>query len=284
MSKLKVVLPVIIALLIAGAGSFLLFQWMKSLPERESVTEVEKVETIDVAVAATELSWGTKINPDMVKMVPFLKSSLPVGYTGDIETIKGRVLITPLKPTEPILESKLAPEDVTIGGVSAVLKHGTRAIAVKGNKVSGISGFIRPGDKVDVYVTINNPKTKQSTTKQVLENILVLATGKEMHNDETNKSSPVGVYTLEVTPEQAEELLLVASKGRLQFALRNPKDTETILTKGSKIAKTLDNLSPENPPPPKVAGKKIPKPFPVRPSHTVEIISGGKVIKKKFKL
>jgi len=284
MSKLKVILPIFIALLIAGAGSFFLFQWMKSLPERKQLAEVEKMETIGVAVAATELPWGTKLNPDMVKIVPFLKESVPDGYAGDIEAITGRVLIIPVKPSEPILETKMAPEDVTAGGVSAVLKQGYRAIAVKGDKISGISGFIRPGNNVDVYVTINNPKTKQSTTKQVLENILVLATGVEMYNDENNKQAPVDVYTLAVTPEQAEELVLMASKGRLQFALRNPKDTETILTKGSKIAKTLGNLSPENPPPPKVAGKKIPKPPPVRPSHTVEIISGGKVIKKKFKL
>jgi len=287
MSKLKVVLPVFIALLIAGAGSFLLFQWMKSLPQRESATEVEKVETIDVAVAATELPWGTKINPDMVKMVPFLKASLPDGYAGDVKAIEGRVLITPLKPTEPILESKLAPDDVTAGGVSAVITPGNRAIAVKGDKVIGLSGFIRAGNKVDVLVTINNPETKKGMTKLVIENILVLATGVEMYNDENNKSAPVDVYTLEVTPEQAEKLALVSTRGRLQFALRNSKDTAGVLTQGATVSKALASLTPENPPPPpapKMAGIQIPKPPAVRPSHTVEIISEGKVSKKKFEL
>jgi pilus assembly protein CpaB len=285
MSKLKVVLPVLIALIIAGVGSFLLFQWMKSLPERKQTAQVEKVETVEVAVAATELPWGTKLNAEMVKMVPFLKGSLPDGYAGDIETIEGRVLIVPLKPTEPILQSKLAPDDVTAGGVSAIVTPGKRAIAVKGDKVIGISGFIRPGNKVDILVTINDPQTKKGMTKLVLENILVLATGKEMYSDENNKSAPVDVYTLEVTPEQGEKLALAATRGRLQFALRNSKDNVTVLTRGATISKTLASLTPENPPPPpKVEGKKMSAPPAARPTHTVEIISGGKVIKKKFNL
>ncbi len=286
MSKLKVVLPILIALMIAGAGSFLLYQWMKSLPEKKQAADIEPVKTIDVAVAAIELPWGTKLNADMVKMVPFLKESLPDGYVSDQEALKGRVLITPLKPSEPILLSKLAPEDVTVGGVSAIVTPGKRAIAVKGDKIIGISGFIRPGNKVDVLVTITNPETKENMTKLVLENILVLATGVEMYNDENNKSAPVDVYTLEVTPEHGEKLALAATRGRLQFALRNSKDDGTVLTRGATVPKTLASLTPENPPPPapKVANKKVtPKPVAV-PTHTVEIISDGKVIKKKFKM
>ncbi len=283
MPKLRVILPVMLALVIAVAGSFFLYQWMQSLPEKQ-VSETKQTETVDVVVASGDLSWGTKLQADMLKTVPFLKESLPPGFASDTASIEGRVLIVPIKAMEPVLESKMAAEDATVGGVSALLKPGFRAIAVKGDKVSGISGFIRPGDRVDVYVTITNPENKVSTTKQVLENILVLATGVEMYKDEKNKQAPVDVYTLAVTPIQAEELVLVASNGRLQFALRNQKDNETVLTKGAKIATTLKNLSPENPPAPKVEEGEAPKPIPVRPTHTVEILIDGKVVKKKFEL
>ena len=100
----------------------------------------------------------------MIKTIPFLKESLPAGYVSDAASLKGRILITPLKTNEPVTEHRLAPTSVTVGGVSAVIKPGKRAIAVKGDKVIGISGFILPGNRVDVLVTMTNPNTKQMNT------------------------------------------------------------------------------------------------------------------------
>jgi Flp pilus assembly protein CpaB len=142
------------------------------------------------------------------------------------------VVITPLKEREPVLESRLASTDVTVGGVSAVIKPGMRAVAVKGDKVIGISGFIQPGNRVDVLVTMKDPTTKNEITKMVLSNVLVLATGTEIEDSRDGKPRPVDVYTLEVDPEQAERLGLAAAEGKLQFALRNMTDQETVLTKG----------------------------------------------------
>ena len=124
---------------------------------------------------------------------------------------------------------------MTVGGVSAVIKPGMRAIAVKGDKVIGISGFIQPGNRVDVLVTLKDPKTKNETTKMVLSNVLVLATGTEVQEKQDGKPSPVDVYTLEVDPNQGEMLALAAAEGKLQFALRNMMDMETLLTKGATV-------------------------------------------------
>jgi pilus assembly protein CpaB len=73
----------------------------------------------------------------------------------------------------------------------------------------------------------------------VLENILVLATGQEMGNDDKEqKSKRVDVITLEVTPEEGEKLALATNSGIIQLALRNFADTEDVMTPGSTI-KTL---------------------------------------------
>ena len=101
--------------------------------------------------------------------------------------MEGRVLIVSLKQNEPILETKLAPTSVSTGGVSAVVTPGKRAISVKGDKVLGISGFIKPGNRVDVLVTLKHGKKKE-TTKIVLENVLVLATGKEIQENDKGES------------------------------------------------------------------------------------------------
>jgi pilus assembly protein CpaB len=281
MGRWKAFIPIILALVVAIGGSVFLYKWLQAKSAPAAVVKVE-AQAVPVVVAATDLNWGTKLSKEMLKTVPFLKESLPSGFISDPKILEGRVLIAALKQQDPIVESRLAPKDVTMGGVSAVIKKGMRAVAVKGDKVIGISGFIQPGNRVDVLVTMKDPTTNNEITKMVLSNVQVLATGTEIEDRKDGKPQPVDVYTLEVDPEQGERLALAAAEGKLQFALRNVTDQETVLTTGATIAQTLRSLRgvDPTPPPPKVkewstAGKK---------SVTVETIKGDKVGKQKFDL
>jgi pilus assembly protein CpaB len=175
------------------------------------------------------------------------------------------------------VEYRLAPTSVSTGGVSAVVKPGKRALAVKGDKVIGVSGFIRPADRVDVLVTLTDPRYKRDTTKIVLQDVLILATGTEVvENGEGGKPHPVDVYTLEVTPEEGEKLALAASQGKLQFALRNVTDKETVLTKGETIRTALASFRPKE-------QTRSAKGRVINRSFSVEVIKGGKVSKVKVK-
>ena len=128
--------------------------------------------------------------------------------------------------------------------MSAILKPGKRAISIKGTKVLGLSGLVKPGDRVDVLLITTNPKTKESVNKTVFENVRVLATGTQLVENDEGKPSPVDNYTLEVTPEEGEKLVLASTKGKLQFALRNMLDTETVLTTGATLSETLASYRP----------------------------------------
>ena len=76
--------------------------------------------------------------------------------------------------------------------------------------------------------------------------MLVLAAGTELEKKPgAEKAVPVDVITLEVTPEDAERLTLAASSGRIQLALRNLKDGETVLTSGSTVTSLLDSFTLE---------------------------------------
>lgn len=282
MGNWKAIVPLLLALVIAAAGSFMLYKWIQAKTVPKETVEV-KAKAVPVVVTKVDLAWGTKLNKEMLKTVPFLTESVPTGYFSDPAKLEGRVLIAALSKNEPIIASRLAPKDVTAGGVSAVLKPGKRAIAVKGDKVIGISGFIKPGNLVDVLVTIKNPKTKKETTKLVLEKIPVLATGTQIQENEKGQQSPYDVYTLEVTPEEGEKLSLAASKGRLNFALRNIMDSETVLTKGATISETLSALRPVEKKPVIVEKKGTKKKVWVRKrTFTVEQIRGDRVSEKKF--
>lgn len=286
MKRFKAIIPLGVALVLALMTSGFIYKWVqqKTAPKAEAVV-VE--ESVPVAVAVTDLKWGIELSREMIKMVPFFKESLPVGYFGDVDALVGRVLISPVGEKEPIMESKLAPDSVTVGGVAAVVKPGKRAVAVKGDKVIGLSGLIRPGDHVDVLVTLTHPKTKSEVTKLVLEDILVLATGAQIQKEESNgkgeQTSPFDVYALEVTPEEGEKLALAAAKGKLQFALRNATDKDSVRTTGATIPKALSSLRPETPEEVKPDGAKPKSKRKVRRrTTTVEVVKGSKVGTVKF--
>jgi pilus assembly protein CpaB len=268
-NKSKIMIPIGLALIVAATAGIFTHKWLKK-QVTPIITEIAENEAVPVAVAAVDLPWGTKLTPEMVETVSYLKESLPPGYVSSAESLNDRVLVSPLKRNEPIVEARLAHKNVTRGGVSAVVQPGMRALAVKGDKVIGISGFIRPADRVDVLVTLTDSRYKRDVTKIVLEDILVLATGTEIvQNGEGKKPHSVDVYTLEVTPKDGEKLALSAAQGKLQFALRNVMDKETVLTYGATIPGTLASYRP------KVKAAK--RPF------SVEVIKGNKVTKVKVK-
>jgi len=296
MGNWRAIIPIAISLVIAVVGSIFLYKWIERQKGPKEIVKVEQTEAAPIAVAAANLTWGTKLKPEMIKMAPYLKESLPMGSFSTPTDLKDRVIIAPLKLNEPITEDKLAPTSVKTGGVSAILKPGLRAIAVKGDKIIGISGFINPGNRVDVIVTVEEPQTKKIKSKIFLENLLVLATGTQIQKNEKGEPMPVDVYTLEVTPEQAEKVALAASEGRLQFALRSVIDSEDALTKGVTVPEILayqrwaerEVISPANSPEPEKQAPRKPvikkKRWIPRGSLTIEIIKGTKLSKKKFSL
>ena len=298
MGKYKSVMLLGVAVIIALMTSLLIYGYMQKKGRGQEVA----VETQPVVVAAVDLSWGTRITDEMLKKANFLKESLTTGYFSDPALVVGRILIYPVKVNEPIFESRLAPVEMKTGGVAAVISPKKRAIAVKVDKVIGVSGFIHPGNRVDVLMTLATGRTFNPVTKTILENILVLAVGSETkeRKGSEERSSPTDVITLEVTPEEAEKLALAISEGRLQLALRNFSDTENVVTHGATVSTLVGSHSPspskEMRPPvrrevevKKVTPQELPPPpvekkveSPKLSTHTVELIKGSKVSEVKF--
>lgn len=200
-----------------------------------------------VAAAARDLPRGHTLAAKDLTQITVRAEGLPDTYFSNATGLVGRVLLAPVAAREPLSEGRLAPLDVQAGGVSAMVAPGKRAIAVKGNKVLGLSGFIRPGNRVDVVATIEDEQLPGKVmTRTVLENVPVLAAGVETGSEpgEDGKTSSVDVYTLELTPEQGEKLALAATKGTLNFALRNPADNATAPTPGTGVAQALGVAGP----------------------------------------
>ncbi|ALK95229.1 pilus assembly protein CpaB [Massilia sp. WF1] len=213
-----------------------------------------------IAVANADISLGQRLTPEMFRLAEWPAESVPKAAFTDLQKLSGRVLKSNLLMGEPISETKLAPAG-TLGGLSALITEGKRAITVRVNDVIGVAGFALPGNYVDIIVSTQKEASpgsdsrEQNISKIVLERILVLAVAQEVNRDET-KPKVVNAVTLEVTPEQAEKLDLARSVGTLSLALRNQIDPQSASTLGATKLTLLPEVKPSAPP------KPAPKPAP----------------------
>jgi pilus assembly protein CpaB len=255
----------------------------------------------NVVVAKAEIPLGEKITVEQLALAQIPNGSVPEGAFRKLDDVVGRVAITPIGLRETITNMKLAPSG-TGGGLSAVIPEGYRAMTVKVDDVVGVSGFIMPGSFVDVVATIIPVSAAGAAngpiSKIVLQNIKVLASGAKIDSPENQRQpSEVKAVTLQVTPEQAEKLVLAANEGKLQLVMRNYSDQEDTKTDGANKATLLSGQSfvPQPPPPSEKSetSKPIAKYFPrfPRPSlapkqdkpvaqvvqrNSVELIEGNK--------
>jgi pilus assembly protein CpaB len=149
-------------------------------------------------------------------------------------------------------------------------------VSVRVNEVIGVSGYVTPGTRVDVVVTLSPTQQAQDmTAKVILTDVQVLAAGTKMERDTKDKPVAVTVVTLLVNPEEAERLTLAANEGKIQLALRNPLDRANPATTGVRPANLLGTAPPVR----QVArAQRRPSTFPTAApgGTTVEIIRGDK--------
>ena len=270
-----------VALLLGLITSFFVFSWLQDEKNRLMASPIPLNKNVPVFVSNADLSWGTKLTPEMVQLQEFPSGAIPEGHFTSLEAIKDRVLLIDLKRNELLLESKLAPLGTANGGVAAVTDINKRAMSVKVDDVIGVAGFIKPGDRVDVMVTIESEGGKQANmmSKMILENVKVLASGTQMERKgKDEEPKPVQVITVEVEVEEAEKLALASTQGKLRLALRNPLNSEKVLTKGANVGALLSSYRP----------KQIEKPTVKVKSESegdgtvrVELIKGD--VRKEFK-
>ena len=261
------------ALVLALVTSVLVFSWMQNEKNRLMAAPIPIIKHPQVLVVTADLAWGTKLTPEMMQIQEVPAGALPEGHFTDLGAIKDRVLLVDMKRNELLLESKLAPVGTT-GGVAAVTDPNKRAMSVKVDDVIGVAGFIKPADRVDVMVTIEPEQGKSGLTvsKMILENVKVLAAGTQMERKGKDEEPiQVQVITLEVDVEEAEKLALASTQGRLRLALRNPLNSERVLTKGANVGALLSSFRP----------KQAPKAQDGEGSVRVEIIKGD--VRKEIK-
>ena len=239
-----------------------------------------------VVAAKIALQPGTPVAAENLTEIDWPKNVALGGLIEKKEDVAGHVLGYAVAANEPVLRRDLAASASL--GLAAKIPDGMRASAVKTNEVMNVAGFILPGSRVDVIVTLRGENNNASTTtaRTVLQNVQVLSTGTKMDPDPTGKPENVTVVTLLVTPEQSQTLALAQSQGTIQFVLRNGGDSANPETPAVDIA-DLTGVQKIPPPPlepaqPKRVAAVVAAVVKPSDAYLVETVANGKVTVATF--
>jgi pilus assembly protein CpaB len=186
--------------------------------------------TTKVAVATAPLAYGTDITPDKVKFVDYPNTSIPPGaFTTAAQLMpsgKRRVALMPISTNEPILSAKISGPGQP-ASIAALLPQGMRAVSVRIDDVSGVSGFVQPNDSVDVLITrqMAGADRDNALNDILLQNVRVMALDQSATNPD-GSAKVARTATLAVSPLDAQKLALAQQIGTLSLVLRKPGEQD----------------------------------------------------------
>lgn len=213
--------------------------------QAQAVKEVN-IKTVDVLVAKADIPVGTVVDNSMVDTQPWPENLVLSNFVSASEEggVVGKVVRAPIQAREPFIRSKLAnPNDP--GFLSAGLPAGMRAVTVAIDSISGVAGYVFPGDRVDVMFTHASFTDKQASKGQlsvaevIAPNVRVLAVGEreivsaappsggEGGRPPANPQQPPSAsknVTLEVSDALAQHIRLAEKNGSLSLSLRSIRD------------------------------------------------------------
>jgi pilus assembly protein CpaB len=206
---------------------------------------------VPVVVAAHELAIGTLVTERDVRVVQWPATSVVPGAMGSVKEVVNRGLLAAVLPNEPLTGNKLAAQNDG-AGLPPAIPAGMRAMAVKVNEVIGVAGFIVPGSRVDVVVTMR--RSNDSVTSTVASNVQVLTSGTRRDQERPAAASQASstdttVVTLMVSPQDAERIALAQSEGQIMLSLRNPNDRAPTVSAGVRTGALLAQSEPPAPAP-----------------------------------
>lgn len=282
--------PALLLVAAAGFGALAVFGVRGYLAERLAVERARLTPaqaTIDVVVARHDLAAGVQVDATNMAIRPVPVDFVPgsVVLPDDFEPHAGARLAQPMRSGEPLLATALLGVDR--GTFSSRIRPGIRAMSVLVDEVNSVSGMLQPGDRIDLLFTVRPPDAAgsvraQEVTSTLLQNVEVLATGRQVRANGGSGTTAAGpgaggvagidarrhftAITVEVSPVQAQQLIVAQRSGKLTAMLRNPDDLQPLPARAMDLNALL-GIEPPAPVAP-VAAVVVPR--------GPEIIVGGR--------
>lgn len=239
----------------------------------ERAAAAQRVDVVPVVAATRALAYGERISAEDVEIIGYAKPFLPDGTFDTLESFfsggedEPRTVLRPIEPREPILAVKVS-EPGSDAGLVTRLGPGMRAFTISTDVSSGVSGFLRPGDRVDVYWTGHVPGGGEAT-RLIRPNIEIMAI------DQTDDASRAGAMiartvTVKADPQQVAALAQAQSTGQLSLALVGIADdtvAEVVEVDQRSLLGIVDQPEPEL-----IAEAPAPEPCTVRTRRSGELV------------
>jgi pilus assembly protein CpaB len=252
--RLRPLLVLLLGLVLAGGSVVLTHKLLKTTAHApgEAVAREPGIELVEIVVAGADIAFGHAITSDMVRLQPWPKAGLPEGAFTRLADLLGADGSEPrrarraISAGEPVVVAKVSGfgEKVTIAGT---IDPDKRAMAIRVDDVSGVAGFITPGDRVDIVLTRRlDGDGMQADT--ILQNITVRGVD-QVTDEDRDKPSVVRTVTVELTAANAQRLALAQQAGTLSLTLRNLRDKSTSALPTTQLTQLMSQAPPVAPKP-----------------------------------
>lgn len=232
---------VVIALLLSSITALLVYQYLKGV-----TSEPLTAEGVPVIVAKVDILPKTKITLEMVSEIKVPPEYIQPGAVTSLDKVVGIMVREQIISGEQISERRLVREGKSVG-FTGIIPRDRRAVTVAVNEVTGVAGFVKAGDYVDVVVGFDASAVGDNATQVVMQNILVLAANRDTEigagditvKDSVKEVNKMGTVTMAVTPDEAAKLSLADEKGKIRLALRPYLPTNSLVLTEAVTPKDL---------------------------------------------
>jgi pilus assembly protein CpaB len=201
--------------------------YIKNLSSPDTLT-LTPVSQTKVITAKITIPRHTRITAEMLTTESIPSEAVHPEALRNAADAVGGISRSDIVKGEQVLASRVATEERR-ASLSYRVPEKLRAISIPVSEVPGVSGYVSPGDKVDVLVAYNDPDINDvMTVYTVVQNALVLATGEFTREQDNEERHLVSTVTLGVNPAQAEVLAYANLKGTFHLTLRSPMDEEIV--------------------------------------------------------
>ncbi|SHI66240.1 pilus assembly protein CpaB [Shimia gijangensis] len=229
-------LVLLVGIGLAGAAVYLAKDYVEGFQsqlDKERASRKPEIKTVDVFVTTRALTYGEALTPEDVKLVKFPKSSLPEGVFNTKEDLfpanedRPRHVLRAMEAKEALMAIKVTKPGEE-AGLTTRLKRGMRAFAIKVDVASGVSGFLRPGDRVDIYWTgrfkgSGKEIGNDEITKLIEAGVNLIAVD-QTANQDVEEGKVARTVTVAATPQQVAALAQAQSTGSLSLSLVGASD------------------------------------------------------------
>lgn len=251
MAKKKLLLA---ALIVGGLAALLMALFAK---QKNEETEAVLGNQVYVVKAARSIAAGTPLTPDVITTELVPEKFLPPNpiMKKDIDIYISTPLAVNVQEGAMILTSDFAVAEVS-RDLSSKIPAGERAMSVPVDAISGISGLLTPGDRVDVLGTF--PVTDKDelvpdaqgqdsvgfVTMTLLQNVTLLAVGRQLSNvgQSDNREGIYNTVTMSLTVAESELLTIAQTRGKLMLLLRNREDVDVAAVTRQTLRQVLKDL------------------------------------------